>query len=728
VPVDRPTFSESWYRVAGLSPRLRSSVQVHRQHFRGRMWHVLQDPSSNQFFRLNDPAYRFVAMLDGARTVADVWRVCNEQFGDEAPTQGEAIQLLGQLYAYNLLYAELPPDVEGLFRRYRKRRQREVRSYLSNFLFIRIPLIDPERFIERWVGIVGKAFSKVGFAVWLALVATALVLVAGEADQLFKRASGVLDLSNLPLLYVSLVLVKVVHEFSHAFACKRFGKLSGTGGEVHVMGVMFLVFTPLPYMDASSAWAFRSKWHRVVVGAAGMLAEIAVAAVAAIVWTQIADGTLRSICYNMMFIASVSTLLFNGNPLLRYDAYYILSDLVEIPNLSQRAKEYIYYLVKKYVWRAKRVHDPAHSRGERIWFVVYGVASTLYRVFILSAILIFVAGKFFMLGAVLAIAAFALWVCVPLGKFVHYLATSGELMRVRTWAMASSAAFVLLVLAGLGLIPVSDHARVEGVVEPVELSAVYAQADGRVVHYLPSGRRVTPDGPPLVTCENPELSTRHEELLSERRFLEAQRRLARQQEGPAAVQIVEEKLDALEEEIAYVERELADLAIHAPKPGTWVAPDIDRAENRYLRRGDAVGLVAAMDRLLIRAPAGQDAAAVLITEAEQGDLDLEIRVRGRPDLELRGRVRQILPAGRKELPSPALGYAVGGPIETVLEDPEGMEATQRLFEVQIVPQESSGVRLLAGQRVVVRFTLQKRTLLSQAKRALLQLAQRRFNI
>lgn len=726
MPVDRPTFSESWYRVADLRPRLRSTVQVHRQHFRGCMWHVLQDPASNQFYRLNEPAYRFVAMLDGRRTVAEVWDICNERLGDEAPTQGEAIQLLGQLYTSNLLLAELPPDVEGMFKRYQKRRGREVRGYLTNFLFIRIPLIDPDRFLQRWVGIVGKVFSKPGFVAWLVLMAVGIYHVAGNTGELFSRAGGILAVANLPLLYVALVLVKVVHEFSHSFACKQFGRESGTGGEVHVMGVMLLVFTPLPYMDASSAWALRSKWHRVVVGSAGMFAELAVAAVAAVVWARTGGGTINAICYNTMFIAGVSSLLFNGNPLLRYDGYYILSDLVEIPNLAQRSKEYIYYLVKRYVWRVHSAHNPAHTAGERGWFVFYGIAGTLYRAFILSAILIFIAGQFLMLGAVLAVAAFVLWVCVPLGKFVHYLATSNELLRIRGWATASTAGVVVALLAGLAVVPAPDHVRVEGVVEPAELAIVYARADGWVTDYLPTDSRADPRGRPLVVCENPLLLARLEELEAEQRRLEVRRRLAREQEGPAAEQIVAERLAAVVEQTTRLREQLDALSIRAPRAGTWIAPNIDRLLNGYLRRGDAVGLVAKLDELIIRAPAGQDTAALLISEADAENV--EIRPRGRPDLQVSGRITQFLPAGSRRLPSPALGYAFGGPIETLADETEGLRAAQRLFELRISPQSGSKGVLRPGQRVVVRIKLPDKPLLAQAKRALLQLAQRRFSI
>jgi len=377
MPVDRPTFSESWYRVAELRPRLRATVQIFRQHFRGRMWHVIQDPSSNQFFRLNEAAYRFVGLMDGRRTIAEVWKACNEELGDAAPTQGEVIQLLGQLYASNLIHAEMPPDAEGLFNRYQKRVSREVKGYLTNLLFIRVPLFDPDHILDDLLPAVKWVFSWIGLLVWAVLISVAGYLVIGRASELAAPAANILDPSNLPLLFVSFWIVKVLHEFGHGFACKKFGRDAGLGGEVHTMGIMFLVFTPLPYVDASSAWAFRSRYHRIIVGLGGMIIELGVASVAAVVWARTGPGTLHAIAYNVMFIASVSTLIFNANPLLRYDGYYVLSDLLEIPNLSNRSKEYLTYLVKRYAWGVKRARNPAHTAGERFWFVTYGIAATI---------------------------------------------------------------------------------------------------------------------------------------------------------------------------------------------------------------------------------------------------------------------------------------------------------------------------------------------------------------
>ena len=732
MPVDRPTFSESWYRVAELRPRLRATVRVHRQHFRGRMWYVIQDPASNLFFRVNDAAYRFVGLLDGRRTVAEVWRICNEQIGDAAPTQGEAIQLLGQLYTSNLLRADLPPDTAGLFRRYRKRVTREVQGYLMNLLFIRIPLLDPDHFLNRWVGVFGLVFTKVGFALWLGLLGAGLYAIAGRGGDLIDRASGILDLANLPWLYVALIIIKVCHEFGHAFACKKFGRAGGTGGEVHVMGVMFLVFTPLPYVDASSAWAFRRKRHRVIVGTSGMMVELAVAAIAALIWSRTAQGTpLHAVTYNMMFIASVSSLLFNGNPLLRFDGYYILSDLLEMPNLAQRSKQYIYYVVKRYVWRVRRPHNPAHTPGEKAWLPSYGLASTAYRIVICVGILLFIAGKLFFVGVILALMAVSAWVLVPLGKFAYYLATSGELHRVRPWAVLSTVGFLAAILAAVGLIPVADRCRVEGVVEPARLAFVHAEADGFVeeIHRM-SGEQVAPNDA-LLTASSPALSARHAQLLARRAGLAARRHLARTQDT-ATTQALSAQIEALDEQITGVEEELRSLTLRAPTGGQWIAPDIERTRGSYLRRGDRVGLVASAADLIVRATATQDVAGPLYELYKQTDADrsaelsVELRVKGGPGSEFTGRLVKILPAGQDQLPSAALGYRAGGSIETAPDDRRGTKTAQQFFEIRVEPHDST--RLLSGQRVIVRADLPRSPLAVQWWRAALRLFQRRFQI
>jgi putative peptide zinc metalloprotease protein len=726
--VDRPTFHEAWYRVAGLRPRLLSGVRTHRQYFRGQSWYVLENPANDQYSRISAEAYRFIGLLNGRRTVADVWQLCNEQLGDRAPTQGEVIQLLGQLHATNLLYVELAPDSEALFDRYHKRVTREVQNYLMNLLFLRIPLLDPSRFLDRWVGVFGRVFSWVGLVLWLAVVGTGLFFVLGNAADLIGQSADVLNPDNLVFLYLSLTFVKVLHEFSHAFACKRFGRLNGTGGEVHKMGVMFLVLFPLPYVDASSAWAFRNKWHRALVGMAGVMAELATASIAAVIWAYTSTGTPHIIAYNVIFVASVSTVLFNGNPLLRFDAYYVLTDLIEIPNLLQRCRQYFSYLVRRYAWGLPRLWNPAYTVGERFWFISYGILASVYRLYISIRILLFLNSRLpealFIVVPILALSGIVGWLLVPVGRSIHYLVTSEELTRKRWRAVGTTAATLAVLAIGLGVLRLPDHRRVEGIVEPEGLAIVHAQTDGFVTGFLPSQTKVVSGGAALIDANNPALEAEYRSLAAERRVLEARQRQAALKET-AAAQIFDEQLAALDEKMARVEQERTWLHLAAPAAGTWISPEIEFTKGRFVRRGENLGVVADLDNLMIRATAGQSVAALLM--GQEGK-DVEIRGNGRPWPTIVGTVERIFPAGQEQLPSEALGYVVGGSMPVDVRDPSGTKTAEEFFEIRIRPHAQQPGEWRTGQRVVVRFRLTPKSLAAQVYHYGRQLFQRRFHI
>jgi len=524
-------------------------------------------------------------------------------------------------------------------------------------------------------------------------------------------------------MYLALVILKVFHEMGHAFACKRFGQLSGSGGEVHQMGVTLLVFTLLPYVEASSAWAVRSKWHRIVIGASGMLVELAIAAVAAIVWALTAEGTiLHAIAYNMMFIASVSTLIFNGNPFLRYDAYYILLDLIEIPNLDSRSKAYLSLLVKRHLWGLRQAHDPSHTPGERIWLVLYAVAALIVRIAVSAGIVIFLGSRFFLLGIGVGIFMVATWAVLPLGNLLRYLTTASELARMRTRAVMMTIAAGLLLSAFVGIFPVPDRFRIEGVVEPVSYAVIHMKTDGLVADFLASGRQTGPQGPVLIAAASPFLESRRDQLAAELRRLQIESQHARSQE-PAAVQILAEKLIALREQIERNRQEIANLMLPAPIAGTWVAPEIDHVRGRYLKQGERIGTVANLARVRIRAVAGQTVATQMLHEARP---IVEIRVKGQPDWSLRGKIESINPSGQERLPSVTLGYAGGGSIRTNLDDPEGRRTAEPFFEILVAPEIPETRRLLPGQSMVRRIDSFPKLLLVQAYRAFLQLFQRRF--
>ena len=222
---------------------------------------------------------------------------------------------------------------------------------------------------------------------------------------------------------------------------------------VHEFGLMILVFAPLPYVDASAASGFRSKWRRALVGAAGMLVEMFIAALALYVWLAVEPGITQALAYNVMLIAGVSTILFNGNPLLRYDGYYILADLLEIPNLAPRATRYWGYLVDRYVFRTEGLKDFVATDGERVWLLLYAPAAFLYRQAVMLTIAVFIASHYLAVGVAIAIWSLLTGVALPVGKALWLVLASPRLHRNRSRAVTATFGMILAAAIGLFLIP-----------------------------------------------------------------------------------------------------------------------------------------------------------------------------------------------------------------------------------------------------------------------------------
>lgn len=737
MPVDRPTFHESWYRIGSLRPRLRSTVQVDRQHYRGRVWQVLRDPVTNKFYRLDVVNYRLVGLLDGKRTVDEVWKLVCEQLEHDAPTQGEVIQLLGQLYTNNLIESDLPADASGMFERYRKRKQREVRGYLASILFARIPLFDPDRILNRVTPLLGWTFGPLGVGLWLFLLAYSLYQLAGSgrADLIVSQAlgdpmaglEGVLAPSNLWLLYVAMFMTKVLHELGHGVACKRFGQRRHTGGEVHTVGVMLIAFIPIPYVDASSSWALRSKWQRAFVAAAGMYVELAIAAIALIIWTQ-TDPTsaIHQLAFNVIFIASVTTLLFNANPLIRFDGYYILSDLIEMPNLAQRSKDYLYYLVKKYIYKVRQPRDPSHGGAEKPVLVTYGILSFFYRIFITVTIVWFVADKLFFIGAAMAIAAIIGFVIVPLVKLVKYLTTNPELSRTRTRSILWSAGTAAALIAMIGAVPIPEWKTAQGLVKPGEEREIVMQTEGELVFLLPTGSDVT--GPEIVLARgtNPDLTTERSQLEARLQELSASYHQRLATGNRAAARAIYDQTEALKARLDDLDRRERNLSVYAPFPGKWTAPQLDGHDGVYVRQGQTLGRLVSDNDLYVVVLADQNVGPRLKNELPIGSR-VRVRLRGEPDREVPASITRFSETGSQRLPSQALSLGGGGDIITDPDNPQAQQADRAYFEVHLAidQDEAAAAGFRPGQSVVARFTLPDRPIASQVVRIVRQLLQQR---
>jgi putative peptide zinc metalloprotease protein len=715
----RPTFSESWYRVANLKVRLRASAQISRQFYRGERWYVVRDPAGNQYHRLSDPAYRFVALLDGTRTVAEAWDICGGHLADDAPTQPEVIQILSQLNTANLIEADITPDASVLLRRHKQLIKQEWQQRLMNILFPRIPLWDPDRFLKRWMPVMQKILSKTGAIIWLVVVGYAISLILPRITELKQAAENSLAPGNWVYLWIMFVLIKFIHELGHAFSCRRFG------GECHEMGVMFLVFIPTPYVDASSAWAFPSRWHRMFVGLAGMIFELFVAALLAFVWVNTNSHSMlmgipvNQLAFNGMLVASVTTVIFNANPLLRYDGYYILADFLEIPNLQFRSQEYCMGLIKRHIFRIK-ARQPLPPPGQRLWLFFYGIASSIYRVFVGIVIILVVTWKVPVLGVLMALAGVATWLIVPVVKLVRYLALDPELHRKRTGATAFSIGMAALVIIVVGLIPFWVHYQGEGVTEASLRDVLHAETPGFVTQVNVDDGQHVKKGDILLVCRTIDLDAAIAQTQAELRHWELMETQGRV-EDPSRGNSAEAAVAALQNQLADEMRRQRSLTVRAPFDGVVVAPHIRDLEGKFVQRGEELAMVAQTDQLLVRLVLDQSDAELMQLPTYPS---AQIRMVGDVSDVLKSTDIRVLPAAQPNLPHPSLGYLGGGEVQTDPQDPT--KPMVRQFEIWVTLDNKIGPngkpKFYPGQKADVRFWLdQKHPLFWQWSRRLMQL-------
>lgn len=725
---ERPTFSPLWHRVRALRPRLRPHVQVTRQFYRGRRWHVAHDPTSNQFYRLSPVAHEFVGLLDGQRTVEEVWQISLQNHGDGAPTQQEVIELLGQMYQANLLALDLTPETEQLLARGRERLKKKMLQQAIGIMYFKVRVFNPDRYLAWIEPILRPVLNRWGFMAWAALVLYTLVALIPRWDDLVAQFREAIAPANWGWMLAVFVVLKAIHETGHGVLVKRFG------GQVPEFGFMLLVLLPAPYVDASAAWAFPGKWRRIAVGAGGMVFELFVAALAGLVWMSTAPGLVNQLAFNAMLTASISTVLFNANPLMRFDGYYMLSDLLEVPNLMQRSNKMLLHLCQKHIYRVEQTRPPSTQAGERWILIVFGVLSTAYRIFLFFTITLYVMGKMFAIGLVLAIWTAAMWFILPAGKFVHWLATNANLNDIRARAVATTLLLAAIITIAVGVIPAPDRRRASGVVESVASSGVFFTTDGFVTQvHARVGDRVR-KGDPILTCSSPMLESRLQEVTAQLAEYEAalRRFIA---SDPTGAQVVREQIAAHRELILAIKSRLDGLVVRAPHDGVIVAGlggvDPGEALGAFVRRGQQVCEVVDPDHTRVTAivETGQAQPIIQLPPERVG---VEVRAVSSPSTLLRAQRMSIIPAGQRRLPHPALGHAGGGTIATEQRDERGVATTTPLFRVTVeglaTAEGDQPWRGVPGERVHLRFELPPRPLIEQWVTRLRQLIQGRVDL
>jgi putative peptide zinc metalloprotease protein len=719
VAVSESLFSESWYRVATLRPRVRPHAQIHRHLYRGEIWYVLQDHASGRFHRFSPVANLVIGLMNGRRSLQEIWQLACDRLGDDAPTQDDVIQLVSSLHNADVLITDAPPDIAELHERKHKQDRMQLKQCFTNPLSLRFPLVDPEPFLRRVAPLARLMFSPLGAVVWLLVVGWALALAATHWNALRGGMSDrIFSAENLLLIGMVFPVAKLLHELGHALAIKA------RGGEVHEMGVMVLVMMPIPYVEGSATNAFRDKRSRMLVGAAGMLVELFIAALAMLVWVNVQSGAVHAVAFNVMLIAGVSTLVFNANPLLRFDAYFILSDYLEIPNLAQRANTYFAYLVKRYLFGMPGQMPPQAGAGEKAWLFGYAVLSFFYRIFVALSIALLIAGQYFFIGVLIALWSLYQMVVQPLALRIAWLVGGTEVGKRRSRAVAISAFTVAVAAAIVLWVPAPSWSRTEGVAWAPEDATVRARTDGFVSRVVAVPNRPVRKGDELLITEDPELRSQVkvlEAMLAEQRARHAAAVNDRVQSA-----IIVEEIAHISERLETVRRRAEDLVIRSGADGVFLLPDAQDAPGRYLRRGDLAGYVMDFSRVSVRVVIPQSEIDLVRTMTRR----VELRpVQDIPRV-IDAVVVRAAPAATDELPSLALSASGGGEISL---DP-GQQAPGRdpkaastLFIFDLEVADPSRFQAL-GSRVYARFERQPEPLATQAYRAVRRLLLEKFNV
>jgi putative peptide zinc metalloprotease protein len=709
--MDGSLFSPLWYRVAGLRPRLRGHVELKRQLQRGVAWFVLIDGATERTQRINRVAYQFVGRCDGRLTVQQVWDELLAALPDEAPTQNEVVQLLVQLHDRGLIQFDVAPDIEALFRT----QDRQPRGGVNPLAF-RISLGDPSRLLARCDALAPLLFSGAAFGVWLAIVLAAGLAALLHAPELAAAGHQVLGSPrHLFMTWLAYPVVKLVHELAHGLAVRRWG------GSVRQVGVTLFLLTPVPFVNASAAEGFRHRHQRAVVSGAGIAAELLLAAVATSVWLAVEPGLLRDLAFIVMFIGGASTVLANGNPLMRFDGYYFCCDLLDLRNLATRSGRWWLHRLGARLLGRDMAGGIDVLPGERVWLIVYAPLAWGYRLALSTGIALW-------LGHYSALLGVGIGMAMLYGQFVQPLAAAwrgarqqrrsdADHGRLRRRAVIAAA----LTLGAVTLVPLPFHTVAQGVVWLPEQAQIRVGADGFVRRLAAADGQRVQAGDLILTLEDDRLGAERAAHLADAAELEAQLFDA-QSNDPQRAPALRERLAYAQAEAARTEQRIAALEIRSQVAGVLVLPHADDLDGGFRKKGDVLGYVLTGEPLTVRVALPQQDAALV-----RGDhAAIEVRLAEEHGLpEHAGTIRLDMPQAVERLPSAALGDRGGGRLATDADDKEGLKPASAVVLMDVALKAPPAVRI--GGRALVRFDHGWTPLAGQCLRRVRQLVLQHFN-
>ncbi|HTN77728.1 MAG TPA: hemolysin D, partial [Pirellulaceae bacterium] len=462
--------------------RMRPDLEARRQRYQGQAFWVVKEPVGLNYFRFHEEEYAILQMLDGHTSLETVKERFEEDFTPQKITFQDLQQFIGMLHRSGLVISE----ASGQGRQLKKRRDQKVTKErlgkLANIFALRFRGIDPDWILNAVHKYTWWFFTPAFMMIWLLIAASAGTLVLVEFDVFRARLPAFQDFfapHNWFYLAVTMGVVKVLHEFGHGLSCKHYG------GECHEMGAMLLVFTPALYCNVSDSWMLPNKWHRAFIGAAGMYVEVFLASIATFVWWFSEPGFVNQVALSVMFICSVSTVMFNGNPLLRFDGYYILMDLLEIPNLRQKSTEVLRRFLFEKCLGVEQPENPFLPQKYKFFFGMFTVAAVVYRWLVVFSILMFMNAVLKpygleVIGRMIALTGFIGLVVQPVMELAKFFYIPGRMNKMKRHRVITSGLALAALVLGVLFVPLPHYVRCSFEIAPRDAASIYAETNGRI--------------------------------------------------------------------------------------------------------------------------------------------------------------------------------------------------------------------------------------------------------
>ncbi|MEQ9406124.1 MAG: efflux RND transporter periplasmic adaptor subunit [Fuerstiella sp.] len=681
--------------------RLRQDVRFTPQVYRGENFYHLELRSTGAFYRIGYVEYVFLSLLDGTTSFCEALALTARALGPAALPQEQALSVYTWAIERQVVSFAGSEEGSGADKGAAPAAANPLQKF--NPFWIQIPLGRPEPVLRLLQPLLGWLFSPWATACGLGFMLAAAVRLSADWDRFSVAAENVFARENWIWLLVAWILLKTLHELGHGLVCRRYG------GTVRQTGIIVAFFAPLAYVDVTSCWAFRSRWQRIHTAAAGMYTELLLASAAVFLWTHFHSHVAAHLLHNVILMASVSTILFNANPLMRFDGYYILSDLLQIPNLYTQSGETLRQAVGQMLTGISS-SVPAVAGSQRRVLLTYGIAAFAWRMFICLTMILAASVLFHGAGVVLSAVAVCAWFAMPLLHVVRsgyrlYRNTPARFVRAATVCVVSAVA----VWAAAVCTPVPFSTVAPGMVSLPDGRFARVEVDGFVddIHVV-DGQSVQA-GDLLVSLRNEEILLEHEDLLLQHQQETIRYQTALKDHDPGAARVAQGNLASLKQRLTETRTQVDALRIRAATSGVVVCRALDNLIGTYVEKGDELLIVDDSHPRELRVSVAQEDFAEVSSLIGQ---PTDVRVGSRPVLT--GRLARVIPRASRRLQYPALAATEGGPLAVVPagnDSSQDAELTAQRFEavVHLAPETTQLVKPV-GERGYIRLRSSHRSM------------------